>query len=102
MSRSYAGQGAKELFDILERRSSEIERLMRTVPGFEAYTLFRTAEGGVSITVCRDQTGAQDSLRIAREWVAANAGTTGVAAPTVAEGTVILQMGGAGSTSAAA
>jgi hypothetical protein len=102
VSRSYSGQGAKELFDILERRSSEVERAMRAVPGFEAYTLFRTAEGGVSITVCRDKAGTEESLRIAREWVRQNAGSTNVGAPTVAEGAVILQVGGTSQRSAAA
>ena len=92
VSRSYSGRGAKELFDILESKSAEIDKLMRSVPGFQAYTLFRTAEGGVSVTVCRDKAGADESLRIAREWVQKNAGSTGVAAPTVSEGQVILQL----------
>jgi len=91
------------LFDILERSAAEVERLMRGVPGFESYALYRTADGGVSVTICRDKAGTDESLRVAREWVQKNAGSTGVKAPTVAEGPVIVHFEkAAGRKSAAA
>jgi hypothetical protein len=31
--RTYSGSGAKELFDLLERRKTEVEAVIRTVPG---------------------------------------------------------------------
>jgi hypothetical protein len=103
VSRSYSGQGAKELFDILERNASEVEKAMRSVSGFEAYALYRTADGGVSVTICRDKAGTDESLRVAREWVQKNAGGTGVKAPTVSEGPVVLHFEkAAGRKSAAA
>jgi hypothetical protein len=103
VSRNYSGQGAKELFDILERNAPEVERLMRAVPGFESYALYRTPDGGISVTICRDKAGTDESLRVAREWVQKNAGSTGVKAPTVNEGPVILHFEGtAGRKSAAA
>ena len=31
--RTYSGAGAKEFFDLLEKRKSEVEAVMRKVPG---------------------------------------------------------------------
>src|SRR5262249_19707511 len=78
VTRTYSGKGAKELFDILEKNKAEVERLIRAVKGFVSYSLVRTASGGVS--VLRDKTGTDESSRVARDWVAKNAGKTGVGA----------------------
>jgi hypothetical protein len=91
--RTYAGKGAKELFDLLERRKADVEQVIRAVSGFQAYLLIRTADGGVSVTVCQDKAGAEESLRVARDWIQQNAGHISAKAPAVAEGTVILQSG---------
>jgi hypothetical protein len=90
--RSYSGQGAKGLFDLLERRTSEVESLMRSIKGFVSYTLARTADGGVSVSVYQDKAGTDESVQKARDWIRANAANTGVGAPTVSEGNVILQL----------
>lgn len=37
--RAYSGKGAKELFDLLEKRKADVEKLMRTVTGFSNYAL---------------------------------------------------------------
>ena len=42
------------------------------------------------MTVCKDEAGTEESVRVAKEWVAKNAGNTGVDAPKVSEGAVIL------------
>jgi len=39
-----------------------------------------------------DKAGADESVRVARDWIGKNAANTGAAAPTVSEGTVILQL----------
>jgi hypothetical protein len=92
VARSYSGQGAKELIDVLEKNKSDIEKLIKSIRGFVSYSLVRTADGGFSVSVFQDKAGVEESVRVAREWVAKNAGTTGAAAPTIAEGTVILQL----------
>ena len=89
--RTYSGKGAKELFEVLEKRKTEVESIMRPVKGFVSYTLARSGDGGFSVTVCQDKAGADESVQVAREWVAKNAGNTGVGAPKVSEGTVIIQ-----------
>ena len=74
------------LVDRVVAASDEVEGLLRGVEGFVSYTLFRTEDGGVTVTVCQDKAGTDESLRVARDWIAANASDTGVGAPTVAEG----------------
>jgi hypothetical protein len=90
--RHYSGDGTSELFDILEERRGEVESTMRAVKGFVSYTLARSDDGGFSVTVCQDRAGTEESVRVAKEWVAKNAGNTGVGAPKVSEGPVILQL----------
>jgi hypothetical protein len=90
--RNFSGSGAKKLLDLLDARKSEVEGIVRSVKGFVAYTLIRTAEGGASVTVCQDKTGADESSRLAREWIAKNASDLGVSPPGVTEGSVVLQL----------
>ena len=89
--RQYSGPGAAQLFDSLEERASEIEGIIRDIPGLVSYTLVRTTAGGLSITVCKDKAGADESSRRAAEWVKENL----AAAPpalAIAEGKTILQL----------
>jgi restriction endonuclease Mrr len=90
--RTYSGKGANELFDVLEKRKADVESLIRAVKGFVSYSLIRTADGGVSVTVCRDKTGTDESLQKAKDWIKDNASNTGAGAPAVSEGAVVLQL----------
>src|SRR5262249_19021614 len=90
--RSYSGKGTKALFDLLEKNKAEVESLIRGVKGFVSYSLVRTTRGGFSVSVYQDKAGADESTRAAREWIAKNASKTGVARPTISEGTVMLQL----------
>ena len=90
--RTYSGKGAKELFDALEKHKADVERLMRSVKGFVGYTLARSGDGGFSVTVCKDKAGVDDSVQKAKDWIAKNAASTGVAAPKVSEGSVITHL----------
>ena len=90
--RSYSGSGAKELFDLLEQRLAEVESLIRVVQGFVAYSLIRTDYGGVSVTVCQDKAGTDESLQAARDWIQQNASDLSTSPPAVWEGSVLLQL----------
>ena len=79
--RAYSGNGAKELIDLLEKRKAEVENIIRPVKGFVSYTLARSGDGGFSVTVCQDKAGTDESLRVAKEWIAKNAGDAGAGAP---------------------
>jgi hypothetical protein len=85
--------GANKLFDVLEQRKSDIEAVIRSeVPGLTSYTLLRSADGGVAVTVCQTQAGAEKSLNVAREWIQKNAAETGASPPAVIQGSVIIQI----------
>ncbi len=90
--RSYSGSGAKELFDLLEERQGEIESIIRPVTGFVGYSLIRTDDGGVTVTVCEDKAGTDESMQVARDWIQENAADLGTSPPAVSEGRVVLHL----------
>ncbi len=94
--RRYSGPGASELFEEFERKHGSVEesleQAMRGVPGFVAYTLVRTQEGGVSVTVCQDKAGTEKSVQVAADWVKQNLSVS-TNPPEVLDGDVILQVG---------
>jgi hypothetical protein len=87
--RSYSGQGASELFDLLAQREEDVKALISGVPGFSSYAAFRTGDGGVTVTICEDDTGADESSRRAAGWVRQNRSTP-VDPPEITEGSTIL------------
>lgn len=90
--RTFSGPGATKLLELLEARKSEVEGLIRPVKGFVSYSLIRTADGGVSVTVCQDKAGTDESSQIARDWIGKNASDLGASPPALVEGSVILQL----------
>jgi hypothetical protein len=61
----FSGSGAKDLFDMLEKKKDEVESVIKRVKGVVAITVVRTADGGVSLTACRDRAAAVESLKVA-------------------------------------
>ena len=90
--RTYSGQGAKELFDLLETRKPDVESLIRSIKGFVSYSLVRTGDGGITVTVCQDKAGTDDSVQKAKDWIGQNASNIGASAPKVSEGSVVLHL----------
>lgn len=90
--RNYSGPGAKELFDLLDEHKSEVESLLRTVPGLVSYTMLHTDDGGATVTVCQDKAGTDESVRVAREWIQENASGAGASPPSISEGSVIVSL----------
>ena len=90
--RTYSGPGARQLFDLLEEKKADVEAALRKVPGLQSYTLLRNGDGGMSMTVCTDKAGADESLEVARNWIRTNAADVRANPPLVTEGTVILQI----------
>ena len=88
--RSYSGQGASELFDLLGQREEDVRALISGVPGFVSYAAVRSGDGGVTVTVCEDKAGTDESSRRAAEWVKENVSTT-IDPPTITEGDTVLQ-----------
>jgi hypothetical protein len=90
--RNYSGAGVKQLFDLFEQRKAEVEATLRKVPGLVSYTMLRSGDGGISVTVCKDKAGADESLKIAREWIKKNASNIQASPPAVMEGSVIVHI----------
>ena len=90
--RKYSGAGSQQLLDLLTERKAEVEVLLRSVPGLVSYTMLRSGDGGVTVTVCQDKAGTDESVRIAREWMQKNASSIGANPPAVSEGAVVLHL----------
>ncbi len=90
--RTYSGQGASELFDLLQEREADVKSLISGVPGFVSYAAVRTGDGGVAVTVCEDKAGTEESSRRAAGWVKDNLDTT-VDSPVITEGSTVLHFG---------
>jgi hypothetical protein len=89
--RSYSGPGASELFDLLGQREQDVKDLIGGVPGFVTYAAFRSGgDSGMTVTVCQDKAGTDESSRRAAEWVKENVSATG-APPVITEGSTVLQ-----------
>ncbi len=88
--RSYSGQGATELFDLLGQREADVKELIGGVPGFVTYAALRTDEGGATVTVCQDKAGTDESSRRAAGWVQENV-TTAIDPPRITEGSTVIQ-----------
>ena len=88
--RTYSGQGASELFDLLGQREDEVTDLISGVPGFVNYVAIRSGDGGLTVTVCDDKAGTDESSRRAAEWVKENVSAT-ANPPAITEGDTVLQ-----------
>jgi hypothetical protein len=88
--RTYSGEGASAVFDVIAEREQDVHDLLSGVPGFVSYAALRNNGGGVTMTVCEDKAGADESSRRAAEFVAENVDAR-PDAPEITEGETILQ-----------
>ena len=100
--RSYSGEGASELFDLLAKREEDVKKVISGVPGFVSYVAFRAEGGGedwgpgpgaasgMTVTVSQDKAGADESTRRAADWVEENVSTP-VRRLQITEGSTVLR-----------
>jgi heme-degrading monooxygenase HmoA len=84
-------KGNSQLMDELEKRTADIEELIRDVPGFVSYTLARSDDGGFSVSVFEDAAGTAESTRRAADFVKENAPNVAGSPPEIVEGETIMQ-----------
>ncbi|MDQ1724437.1 MAG: hypothetical protein QOG52_1465 [Frankiaceae bacterium] len=84
------------LMDELERRPDEVESLIRAVAGFQQYYLVRTDGGGFSVSVFDDRVGAEESVRVAAQFIRDNIPDVTVDPPEVIAGDVMISFAGKG------
>ena len=90
--RNYSGKGAKELLALLQQRKAEVEQIFRSIKGFVSYAAAETDSGCFTMTICETKTSTDESVALARDWVAKNAASLGLGAPTITEGSVAIHM----------
>ena len=89
--RTYAD--APELADQLKARGDDVDELISTVPGFRGYFLVKTDGGCATISLFDDMSGAEESTRRAKQWLADNADTISSPPMSIWQGDVIMQLG---------
>jgi hypothetical protein len=70
----------------IRESEAEVRAIMAEVPGFQRYGFADTGSGAVSITVCEDKAGCDESVRRAAEWIKANLPDADIAPPQIFEG----------------
>jgi hypothetical protein len=87
--RNYSGN--RELADALVANEGEVKRLISGIDGFRAYYLVRTSEGDTaSVSVFDDSSGAEESTRVAADWIRENLSDLSVSPPQVVAGEVVI------------
>jgi hypothetical protein len=82
--------GNTELAGQLAAREDEIRAVISAVPGFRAYYLVQLDDATVSITVCDDQAGTDESTKAAAAWIAENMPELSASPPNVSSGAVTM------------
>lgn len=86
-------QGASALVEGIVKNEAEIVALLKGVPGFRAYNGIDLGDGGViTVTVCDDKAGTDESVRVAADWIQQNLAGASFAPPEISEGEVFLNI----------
>jgi hypothetical protein len=79
-----------ELADQLAPHESAIRDLISGIDGFHAYYLVRASESTVSVSIFDDERGAEESTRVAAEWIRSNLPDLSVEPPKVSVGEILI------------
>lgn len=90
--RTYSGQGAAEVFDLIVRLQDEVKELFESIPGFSSYTAVRSDDGGMTVSVCEDKGGTDETVRRAAAFLKEKM-TGPLDPPVIGEGEAVLQFG---------
>src|SRR3954452_24127570 len=83
-------QGSSKLIDELVDRRAEVEKLIRGVDGFKAYYLVKTANGGASVSVFKDEAGTAESNKRAAAYIKENLDGVAAGPPEIIEGLSVI------------
>ena len=83
---------APALADELGKRQEEIKSAFKPVPGFHAYYLIKTGDGAVSMTVCENRAGAEESNRIEATWLKDKLPTFATRPPEITNGELRIHL----------
>ena len=88
--RYYGGDAA--LADRLITRADDVRDVISNVPGFVAYYLVKAGGDTISVTICDDQAGAEQSNSVAASWLRENMSDALPAPPSIAAGDVVISV----------
>ena len=91
--RTYTGEGASMVFDLVEGAADDVKELLGSIPGFISYTAIREAGGGATVTVCEDKAGTDESSKRAAAFVAERSGGKTIDPPSITQGDTVLHFG---------
>ena len=86
--------GAEGLIDTLARRQDEVRQLIGSVVGFVSYQAIRSGDQLITVSVCHDRQGAEETTRRAAEWVRQQVPVDQVRVPEVVVGDLFLEFKG--------
>jgi hypothetical protein len=84
--------GAPLMVQELVKKQDDIKSVLRPIRGFHAYYLLKTSDGAISMTVCEDRAGAEESNRVASTWLKDKLPTFATHAPEVTIGEVQIHL----------
>lgn len=93
---------ASALIDEMARRPNDVERVITNIPGFIAYHAIRDGSTLVTVSICQDSRGADETTREAAKWVRENLPAGSVAPPEITVGDAFLSFGSASAAQTAA
>lgn len=82
--------GSADLIDLLVENEDTVRSLISGIEGFRAYYLVRTDDGGLSISVFDNESGAEESNRVAADWVRENASDVRPNPPEISAGEAVI------------
>jgi heme-degrading monooxygenase HmoA len=83
-------KGSAKLIDELVDRRKDVEELIRGVDGFVAYYLVKTADGGASISVFKNEAGTKESNKRAFAYLKENLDGVAAGPPEIIEGESVI------------
>lgn len=61
--------GAPLMVEELVKKQDEIKAVLKPISGFHSYFLLNQGDGAISLTVCENKAGADESNRVAAAWL---------------------------------
>jgi len=61
--------GAPTMVEELVKRQDEVRSALTPIRGFNAYYLLKSDDGALSMTICEDRAGVEESNRVASTWL---------------------------------
>ncbi len=86
--------GAPTLVEELVKKQDDVKSVLRPIRGFHAYYLLKTSDGAISMTVCEDRAGAEESNRVASTWLKDKLPAFATRAPEITTGEVQIHLNG--------